>query len=450
MATDVLDRASALVTQVRGRPLDIQQREKPALWERSQDIFRAAQAENRPMNEAESARYDELTSLIADVNKREQEEKANADLDREFASPRRDSRMLPTDEETAATRSTDRKDYRAALNTYLRYGRGELEPEQHRLLRAGFNTHPEVRAAGTAPGSAGGYLVPTGFSGEIIETLKYFGGMNQVATIQETDTGNPIEWPTNDDTTNVGALVAENTSMAAATDLVFGQKLISAYLFSSRPLLVALPLLQDAGVDIEAYLARKIGQRLGRVYNTYQTTGTGAAQPQGITVGASVGKTAAAAAAITYNELIDLEHSVNIAYRQSFPVPNGGDGKQGDRVGYMFNDASVFAALRKLADSQTRPLWVPWLGQGVAGAVPATFNGWNYWINDDMPSLATTAKTVAFGNFTESYLIRSVKGFSLIRLDELYIGSGQIGFLAFGRMDAGVVDAGAVKLLQQA
>lgn len=452
MTATVIDRASELITQVRGKALETQQREKPALWERASEIRDAAAAENRPMSADERAKYDELTGLIADINEREQEEQNHLRLTKQFTEIRRDPRALPGSDDGGLE---SRGEYRKALNRYLRFGSLELEPEERKVLRQGYRVERpgdggEARAQGTAPGSAGGYLVPSQMGGFIVETLKLFGGVAAVATTLETSNGQPIEYPTNDDTANTGALIGENVA-ATSLDLVFGQKKVDAYLFTSKIVLVPITLLMDSAIDIEAYIARKVGQRLGRTFNSYQTTGTGAGQPQGLTVGASVGKSFAGAAAVTYNELIDLEHSVDAAYRQDTGVPQGGDGQSGgDWVGYMFNDPSTFAALRKLADSQNRPLWVPWLGQGIAGAVPPTLNGWRYQINNDMPNMATTNKDIAFGNFTEGMLIRTVSGMSIMRLEERYAEYGQVGFLAFARMDSAVIDTAAVKLGQQA
>ena len=427
MPTSVLDQATEQIKGVRGKALVDQQREKPALWERAQELMTEARGENRPMSADERARYDDLTGLISEINEREQDEKKNADMDRRFAEVKRPDAAYPREEDEQTQRATDKKAYRQAFNTYLRNGHADLDPEQRKMLRNG-QAPTELRALGTMPGASGGFLIPTTTQAMIVESLKFFGGMDRVGQHLDTDTGQPIEYPTNDDTANVGALIAENTA-ATSLDLSFGQKKLDAFLFSSRIVLVPITLLQDAAVDIEAFIARKMGQRLGRIYNTYQTTGLGGGnQPQGLITGVTVGKTFAGAAAITYNELIDLEHSVDYAYRQSWPVVNGGDGDapNADFVGYMFNDSSVFAALRKLADSQSRPLWIPWLGQGVAGAVPATFNGWNYIINNDMASLATTNKTVAFGNFSEAIIIRKVQGISIVRLEERYAEFGQV------------------------
>ena len=436
MTATVIDRASELITSVRGKALDVQQREKPVLWERAQELFAAATADNRAMNSDESARYDELTGLIADINEREQQTSKHERMERGLAAVRQDPSALGGEERT--TGHEQRAAYAKAFDRYLRYGSREMEREERDLLRTGLVANAENRAQATAPGSAGGYLIPTTFQSTIEETMKWFGGIDEFGHESlNTAGGGDIEIPTNDDTANVGRLVTENGPISS-TDLSFGQKVARAYLYSSDFVKVSIALLQDEGVQLEAFAGRKLAERLGRIRNTHLTTGDAAAKPQGIVTGAGAGVTAASATAVTYNELIDLEHTVDRAYRRA---------ELG--CGYMFADAT-FKALRKLADSQLRPLWVPWLGSGVAGAVPATFNGWNYTINNDMAAMATGLRSILFGSGKDGYLVRTVAQMSLIRVEERFIDNGQVAFLLFSRFDGLVVDQTGLRVLTQA
>jgi HK97 family phage major capsid protein len=69
-------------------------------------------------------------------------------------------------------------------------------------------------------------------------------------------------------------------------------------------------------------------------------------------------------------------------------------------------------------------------------------------INQDMPVMAANAKSVAFGNFREAYVIREVQGVSVLRLQERFMDALQVGFLSFARYDGVVDDASAAKLFQ--
>lgn len=322
------------------------------------------------------------------------------------------------------------KRYDEAFGQYLRFGRENLDAEQRSLLQANF-VAADSRAQSAGTTTTGGFTVPQGFWAKVTDTMKYFGGALDTVEILDTDTGNPLPWPTADDTGNVGAILAENTQITGQ-DITFGQKQLSAYMYTSKLILASLQFLQDTGIDAEGYIARKIGQRLGRIWNTHLTTGTGTAQPQGFVTGATTGKTTAASGAIVYGELVDLQHSVDVAYRNV-------------NCRWQMHDL-ILASIRKLVDTQGHPLWEPSLQTGM----PSTLLGFPVTVNNDMAStLVTTAKTVAFGDFQSQYVARRVAGGQLVRLDERYADYLQVGFFGFGRIDGLVQDASAAKLLVQ-
>ena len=409
--------------------------DKRQAWARMQAIWDAARAEGRAMNESESAEYETLGQTIDALDGEVRQINEHAERERRMAEVRRDERLLPGGGAAAEREKLD-AEYRGVLNRYLRFGRDELDPSEIRLLRRGYVSHAdgEQRAQASVPGTAGGYLVPDAFSNRIVETISIFGGARQIAEVMETGDGREIPMPTSDETAVEGRRVADNVA-ATATDLSFGSRTLRAYLYSSDIVLVPISLLQDADFDLEAYIARKLGERLGRIENREATLGTGNGMPQGFTVGGSVGKTFASATAVTYAELVDLEHSVDPAYRVN--------------ARYTFRDSSL-AALRKLVDGNGRPLWLPSTA-GLEGAgAPATFNSYPYTVNNNMPAMTTGNRSFGFGDFRQGFVWREVRGVTILRLEERYADSFQVAFLGFARMDAAVVNASAFKLGAQA
>jgi len=76
---------------------------------------------------------------------------------------------------------------------------------------------------------------------------------------------------------------------------------------------------------------------------------------------------------------------------------------------WMFHD-STLKAIKKLKDSEGRPLWAP----GIAVREPNTILGYPYVVNNDMPVMAADAKSILFGDFS-NYFIRDVLGVQLLR-----------------------------------
>lgn len=413
--------------------LDLKSR-RANVWSQMQEVRDAVDADGwtPELREKWDRADSELTDLTADIDR---EERNNA-LDKRFADIDQDTIVVDAAGDIADSKRAGQ--YRAAFEKFVRHGINDLDVEERQLLQRNMVNDPELRALGTSPGSAGGYTVPEGFWAKVTETMKYFGGATEGAEMITTTAGNDLPWPTNDDTANVGYQLGENTQATNEGDLAFGQKSLGAYTFVSGPALVSLQLLQDSGIDIEAFIARKMGERIGRIENTRFTTGNGTTQPQGYVTGATTGKTTSSATAITYNEIIDLVHSVDAAYRAT------------GRCQFKLHDL-VLAYLRKVRDDSGgaglgRPLWEP----SVQAGEPDTLFGYRYTVNNDMAStVATTNKTIAFGDFTSAFVVRKVSGGALLRLAERYADYLQVGFLGFERADSVVQDSSAVKLLVQ-
>jgi hypothetical protein len=214
---------------------------------------------------------------------------------------------------------------------WLRSGSADLSPEQRKMLRSGLRRRDqkEFRALGVGTGGAGGYAVPQGFRDIIIERMKYYNAVRRVATVISTESGNTLPWPVNDDTANVGAILAENTGISQQ-DIVLTQASLSAYMYTSKLVLVSWQLLQDSAIDVETFLGKKLGQRLGRIQNQHFTTGTGSSQPTGLITGGTARQAATGnTTTITYAELVNTIYSLDPAYRE------------GGNVNWMWSDTAL-------------------------------------------------------------------------------------------------------------
>lgn len=335
----------------------------------------------------------------------------------------------------AATRNGGgRTDEASALRAMLTGGLSALSPEQRNAMFARVN--PDIRAAmSTTTGSEGGYTVATEFSRNLIQAMKQEFAVRSVASTIQTSTGAQMLFPTTDATAEEGEIVGQNTSVATG-ETTFGQASLDVYKYSSKSIALPFELLQDSMFDIEAYIQTLLRLRLGRIQNKHHTTGTGSSQPNGIVTAAALGKAGAtsATATITYDDLVDLEHSVDPFYRGA--------------ARWMMHDTTL-KALRKVKDDNSRPIFVPGYETGNPGGAPDRLLGREIVINQNMAAIAASAKSVLFGDFRK-YLIRDVMDVTLFRMtDSAYTLKGQVGFVAFCRSGANMVDnGGAIKYFQ--
>lgn len=396
--------------------------ERATLWTRMQTLLDSDDAEARSNYDAADTEMDRLNG---EIERLQRHIARGADLDHIDRSGVVDTRGDGAEGEDGPDVA-----YRSAFGQFLRRGASDMDLEQRQVLQRGLVAPGELRALGVGTGAAGGFTVDPEFRARMVETMRAFGGMMEVAEVITTDTGANLQWPTNDDTANVGAILAENTQVTEQ-DVTLGTNSLDAYAYTSKLVRVSYQLLQDSVFDLETWLARKMGERLGRIHNQHFTTGTGTAQPDGLVTGAPVGKVGAAGqvTTVTYDDLIDLIDSVDPSYQ--------GNGR------FMLSQQSR-KAIRKLKDTQGRPLWEP----SVQAGTPDTLLGYGIALNQDLPAPAASAKSILFGDYREAYLIRMVRDVTLLRLNERYADFLQVGFLAFDRADGTLQNSAAVRAYQ--
>lgn len=323
--------------------------------------------------------------------------------------------------------------YSDAFGQFIRFGMADMTSEGRQVMAARRITDKGIlNAAGVGSGGAGGYTVPPAFRAVMVETMKAYGVMLQEAEFVGTDSGANLPWPTNDDTGNVGAILGENTAVSEQ-DLTFGNASLDAYMFTSKLVRASLQFLQDSNIS-EQWLARKLGERIGRILSQMFTTGTGTNQPDGLVTSATSALTGtgsfASTGGVSYDNLVDLQESLDPAYGSD---PNN----------KWMAHQTVRKAIRKLKDTTGKPIWEP----SVQVGAPDALMGRPFVVNNDMATFATSSKSLGYGNIKAAYVTRFVNGSaSLLRLTERYADYLQVGFLAFERWDGTLQDANAFKL----
>lgn len=387
----------------------------------------------------QTAAYDKL---VAEMDHLDGHIKRHERILQDEADEKIDGRI--TDHSNKTQRDLPETDPRRIFDTWLRGGDQAVTNEQWTVLR---NT------MSTTTGSEGGFTVPSLIASQLIDAMKAFGAMRGVAEILKTADGKPLSFPTSDGTAEVGEIIAQNVT-ATGADPVFGTVSLNVFKYSSKIVAAPIELLQDTTIDMESFIRRRLAQRLGRIGNQHFTTGVGTTTPDGIVTRSAAGKVGQTGQTTTiiYDDLIDLIHSVDPAYR-------------GPNSAFMTSD-TLLRVLRKLKDTAGRPLWIPNYDSGIRfGAnngsptdpghggyadqqTPVPFDflaGYPVWVNNDMAVPAANAKSLIFGDFN-FYKIRDAMEASMFRFtDSAYTKLGQVGFLAWARMGGNLVDTAAVK-----
>ena len=320
-------------------------------------------------------------------------------------------------------------DAQKGLDIFLRKTSREMTAEEATIIR---NT------MSTTTGSEGGNTVQPQVATQLINLMKAYAFMRAEADQVTTSTGVDMSWPTSDGTAEVGEWVAQNVA-ATAADPTFGTRAVNVFKAGSKVVTVPLELLQDSQIDVSAFVLNRLAQRIGRISNLGYTTGTGSGQPNGLVTAASVGKTGTTGQTTTiiYDDLVDMVDSLDAAYLN---LSGGGPC-------WMFSQ-TLRRVVRKIKDTSGRPIWMPSYDAGITDGSPDRLLGYPVCLNNDMPTPAANAKSLAFGNL-KKYLIRDAMNITLFRFDDsAYMSKGQVGFLAWARTGGNLLDLNAVKLYQ--
>lgn len=194
-------------------------------------------------------------------------------------------------------------------------------------------------------------------------------------------------------------------------------------------------LINDAYFDLESHIMQQAARKFGYGENSAFITGNGQKQPMGIlsypngtTWGTFEQIPSGQAAAVSYDGLINLVYSLLEFYQAN--------------ARFLINRTTI-AEIRKLrydTTSFTVPMWQPSL---VAGQ-PSTLLGYPVVYAPEMPTFAANAKAIAFGDFSQGYLIVDRMGMTVLR--DPFTREPQIVFKFKKRVGGGQRDYRAIKI----
>lgn len=387
-------------------------------------------------DESRSAELEERhDKIMTDFDKVEADiarEERQAAMEARAEEARTANRPHPADGESRGVDEGVTAEYRVAFAKAICGPVEDLTQEERAVLAQG---RAEFRAQTAGTTTAGGFTVPTELSNQIIKSMLAWGPMYDpgVTTEMVTASGNPIKIPTVDDTTVAAEKHTEATALTddGGKDVTFGQKSLDAYAYDTEFVRWSWELDTDSIFNMESLLGQLLGERLGRIANQELTVGDGNGDPNGIVTASTLGVTTATATAIIADELIDLVHSVDPAYRT------------GPKVGFMFNDTTL-KLIRKLKDGDGNYLWQ--MGN-VQQGVPGSLLGYNYHVNQaiaSVPASAAATKVALFGDLSKYYVRKVGQPVIGVMRERFWPDMGIAGLIRF---DGELGDTAAVKHL---
>jgi HK97 family phage major capsid protein len=408
--------ASEVAKRLRDRRLNV--------WNDAKKIAEDAANENRAFSPEEQGKWDAYQEEMSTLDQR-----IKAVLDTEQRAKQADDAYdeLTGRKKTGPEHPTASRD---TLEDVRAWARGDDGTSRALEIRHGAPGPINYRVLTTGTqGTQASSVIPTDFYDMLIAHLIEVSGIMQCGpTVLNTGGGETLQVPKT--TGHSTAASAAQAGSIPTSDPAFSMVQLSAYKYGVL-LQVARELIDDTAVDLLGYLAMQAGRALGNKFGTDLVNGTGTAQPNGLINLATLGVTGATtgvSGAPSYANLVDMEYSVIAPYRQS-------------RSCYWLAADKTIGGFRKITDTVGRPIWEP---SAVLGS-PDLLLGKPLVADPFMPAMATSAKAICFGDFSQ-FFVRLVGGVRFERSDDFAFGTDLVTFRAILRGDGTLVDqTGAIK-----
>ncbi|MDP0489296.1 MAG: phage major capsid protein [Fusobacterium sp. JB020] len=390
--------------------------QRAGVWEKAKKFLDTHRNENNMLSSEDTQTYERMENEIVNLGKEIERQERLEKLERELNSPINSPLTTkPGDMENSKKKGRGSNEYTSAFWKQIRARDGIVTPEIRNALRIGVDTE-------------GGYLVPDEFERMLVEALEEENIFRTIAHKMNTASGDkkiPIV------SSKGSASWIDEGGAYPESDDAFGQVSIGAHKVGTM-IKVSEELINDNVFDLEGYIAKEFGRRIGAKEEEAFFSGDGSGKPLGILAasgGAKVGVTSSLITGIKFDEIIDLFYSLKAPYRKN--------------ATWIVNDTTI-KALRKLKDGNGQYIWQP----SVTAGTPDSILNRPVQTSSYMPELTAGNKSVVFGDFSY-YWIADRQGRVFKRLGELYAPSGQVGFLGSQRVDGKLILPEAVKVLQQ-
>lgn len=307
-----------------------------------------------------------------------------------------------------------------------------------RYLRRGEER--ELKSLSGATNSDGGYAVPREIDAMITSELKEISPIRNIAQVVQVGTAGYRKL------ISIGGAasgwVSETASRTATDTPEFVEIAPPSGELYANPA-ASQRMLDDAGFDLEGWLASEIAMEFAQAEGAAFVKGTGTNQPKGFL---AASKSTAGDATRTFGalqyigsgdddgfdeepelKLIDLIHTLKAGHRQG--------------ACWVMN-SSTLAAVRKFKTGDGAFLWQPGLVEGQ----PDRLLGYPVVEAEDMPDIAADAFPIAFGNFKAGYLITERSATTILR--DPFTNKPFVHFYATKRVGGQVLDSSAIKLLK--
>ena len=299
----------------------------------------------------------------------------------------------------------------------------KIEAEYAVAFKDMLHTGMPQKALRRGSAGSGNFIVPDTFEQKLVKGLTEKSLIRKLGTVMKTNTTMRIPTIIAD---GEAAWIPENEPVQFS-EAVYGEIVLDAYKLAHK-VVVSDEMLEDAQFDVEDYIRQLFVESVSAAEELALFIGDGNGKPTGLLHQTSVGWVSEKAGDITYDDILNLIHSVKSPYRKN-------------AVLVMSEDA--ITKLLSIIHYHGNSPWDVSLKDGTS----KTLFGYPVYTTNYLDRVLPGTKPVLFGDFSYFWIGERGKR-SVKRLVERYADQGQVAYITSERIDAKLVLPEAVKSLE--
>ena len=371
-----------------------------SLVEEMNNLVKVADEETRALNEEETTKFEGLQKEVADIDKT-----------LKLAQEERKLMSVGSDEEktdAVDVKTVEQAEERAFAN----------------FLRTGETNYSDVETRSDVNLSKGdnGVIIPSTIASRIISTVKSIAPIIQNSDFY--DVKGDLIFAVEDESTSktTCAYVGEFQELESTSGK------FKSVTLKGNVVGVSKSLINNSGFDIVNYVITKVAEAIVTFLENEMINGT--SKIEGI-LNATNAVTAAAATAITADDLIDLQFAVPQVYRSA---------------GVFIMNPDTFKACAKLKDTEGNYI----LNKDLTNGYGYTLLGRPVYESDNMPKIATGKKVAVFADLKGYATKISGDSAEISVLQEKFYTQYAVGVAGYVEMDGKIVDQQRIAVLKMA
>jgi len=299
----------------------------------------------------------------------------------------------------------------------------KIEAEYAVAFKDMLHTGMPQKALRRGSAGSGNFIVPDTFEQKLVKGLTEKSLIRKLGTVMKTNTTMRIPTIIAD---GEAAWIPENEPVQFS-EAVYGEIVLDAYKLAHK-VVVSDEMLEDANFDVEDYIRQLFVESVSAAEELALFIGDGNGKPTGLLHQTSVGWVSEKAGDITYDDILNLIHSVKSPYRKN-------------AVLVMSEDA--ITKLLSIIHYHGNSPWDVSLKDGTS----KTLFGYPVYTTNYLDRVLPGTKPILFGDFSYFWIGERGKR-SVKRLVERYADTGQVAYITSERIDAKLVLPEAVKSLE--